>query len=203
MTSATIYQEIAQRTGGDIYLGVVGPVRTGKSTLIKRFLEQLVLPNIDDPYRRQRAQDELPQSGSGKTIMTAEPKFIPEEAVTVSPRRHGAAFRPHDRQRGLSHPQRRRGDGGRPDPHGHDPLGGPRDPPDGGRRARDKEGHRRALHRRDRRHDRRQRHGVQPSRLSGGRAPRHHGPAGHGKPFVVIINSAAPEGSEARPCARA
>lgn len=85
MTSATIYQEIAQRTGGDIYLGVVGPVRTGKSTLIKRFLEQLVLPNIDDPYRRQRAQDELPQSGSGKTIMTAEPKFIPEEAVTVSP----------------------------------------------------------------------------------------------------------------------
>ena len=85
MTSATIYQEIAQRTGGDIYLGVVGPVRTGKSTLIKRFLEQLILPNIDDPYRRQRAQDELPQSGSGKTIMTAEPKFIPEEAVTVSP----------------------------------------------------------------------------------------------------------------------
>lgn len=53
-------------------------MRTGKSTLIKRFLEQLVLPNIDDPYRRQRAQDELPQSGSGKTIMTAEPKFIPE-----------------------------------------------------------------------------------------------------------------------------
>lgn len=85
MTSASIYQDIAQRTGGDIYLGVVGPVRTGKSTFVKRFLEQLVIPNIEDPYRKQRAQDELPLSGSGKTIMTAEPKFIPEEAVTICP----------------------------------------------------------------------------------------------------------------------
>ena len=81
----TIYQSIAARTGGNIYIGVVGPVRTGKSTLIKRIMEQLVIPGIDDPYRRERARDELPQSGAGKTIMTAEPKFVPEEAVEISP----------------------------------------------------------------------------------------------------------------------
>ena len=81
----TIYADIAARTGGDIYIGVVGPVRTGKSTLIKRIMEALVIPNIEDPYRRDRARDELPQSGSGKTIMTAEPKFVPEEAVEISP----------------------------------------------------------------------------------------------------------------------
>jgi stage IV sporulation protein A len=81
----TIYADIAARTGGNIYIGVVGPVRTGKSTLIKRIMEQLVIPNIDDPYRRERAKDELPQSGSGKTIMTSEPKFVPEEAVEISP----------------------------------------------------------------------------------------------------------------------
>ena len=80
-----IYQDIAQRTGGNIYIGVVGPVRTGKSTLIKRIMEQLVIPNIDDMYRKERAKDELPQSASGKTIMTSEPKFIPEEAVEISP----------------------------------------------------------------------------------------------------------------------
>ncbi len=81
----TIYSDIAARTGGNIYIGVVGPVRTGKSTLIKRIMEKLVLPNIQDPYRRERALDELPQSGSGKTIMTSEPKFVPEEAVEISP----------------------------------------------------------------------------------------------------------------------
>ena len=81
----TIYAQIAARTGGNIYVGVVGPVRTGKSTLIKRIMEQLVLPGIEDPYRRERARDELPQSGSGKTIMTSEPKFVPEEAVEISP----------------------------------------------------------------------------------------------------------------------
>ena len=80
-----IYQHIATRTGGNIYVGVCGPVRTGKSTLIKRIMEELVIPNIADPYRRERARDELPQSGSGKTIMTAEPKFVPEEAVEISP----------------------------------------------------------------------------------------------------------------------
>ena len=80
-----IYEDIAARTGGDIYIGVVGPVRTGKSTFIKRFMEQLVIPGIDDPYRAERARDELPQSGSGKTIMTSEPKFVPEEAVEITP----------------------------------------------------------------------------------------------------------------------
>ena len=81
----TIYQDIAERTGGNIYIGVVGPVRTGKSTLIKRIMEQLVIPCIPDPYRKERARDELPQSGSGRTIMTSEPKFVPEEAVEISP----------------------------------------------------------------------------------------------------------------------
>ena len=80
-----LYADIAARTGGNIYIGVVGPVRTGKSTLIKRIMEQLVIPNIQDPYRAERARDELPQSGSGKTIMTSEPKFVPEEAVEISP----------------------------------------------------------------------------------------------------------------------
>ena len=80
-----IYQDIAARTGGNIYIGVVGPVRTGKSTLIKRIMEQLVIPGIEDPYRAERARDELPQSGSGKTIMTSEPKFVPEEAVEICP----------------------------------------------------------------------------------------------------------------------
>ena len=81
----SIYQDIARRTSGDVYIGVVGPVRTGKSTFVKRFVEQLVIPCIEDPHRRERARDELPQSGSGRTIMTAEPKFVPEEAVEISP----------------------------------------------------------------------------------------------------------------------
>ncbi|MBQ3192015.1 MAG: stage IV sporulation protein A [Oscillospiraceae bacterium] len=81
----TIYQDIACRTGGNVYIGVVGPVRTGKSTLVKRIMEELVIPGISDPYRKERARDELPQSGSGKTIMTSEPKFVPEEAVEISP----------------------------------------------------------------------------------------------------------------------
>ena len=81
----SIYGDIARRTGGNVYIGVVGPVRTGKSTLIKRIMEQLVIPGIEDPYRKERARDELPQSGSGRTIMTSEPKFIPEEAAEISP----------------------------------------------------------------------------------------------------------------------
>ncbi len=80
-----LYEDIEKRTGGNIYIGVTGPVRVGKSTFVKRVMEQLVLPNIPDEYRRERAKDELPQSGSGKTIMTAEPKFVPEEAVQISP----------------------------------------------------------------------------------------------------------------------
>ena len=79
-----IYSNIAQRTGGDIYIGVVGPVRTGKSTFIKRFMETLVLPNIKSTFMKERALDELPQSAAGRTIMTTEPKFVPEEAVEIS-----------------------------------------------------------------------------------------------------------------------
>ncbi|MBQ3378736.1 MAG: stage IV sporulation protein A [Clostridia bacterium] len=84
MEEYNLYQNIARRTGSDIYIGVVGPVRTGKSTFIKRFMETLVIPNIENKFRRERAYDELPQSASGRTIMTTEPKFIPEEAVNVT-----------------------------------------------------------------------------------------------------------------------
>lgn len=79
-----IYKDITERTDGNIYMGVVGPVRSGKSTFIKKFMDTLVLPNIQNDYRRERAMDELPQSAAGRTIMTTEPKFIPEEAVEVS-----------------------------------------------------------------------------------------------------------------------
>jgi stage IV sporulation protein A len=78
-----IYEQIAERTQGDIYIGVVGPVRTGKSTFIKRFMDLLVIPNIENVYHRERAKDELPQSATGRTIMTTEPKFVPNEAVDV------------------------------------------------------------------------------------------------------------------------
>ena len=89
---SNIYTDIATRTGGDIYVGVVGPVRTGKSTFIKRFMDTLVLPNIEDSFKRERATDELPQSASGRTIMTTEPKFIPEDAVQIC-LQDGACFR--------------------------------------------------------------------------------------------------------------
>ena len=78
-----IYRDISKRTQGDIYIGVVGPVRSGKSTFIKRFMENTVIPNIDNIYIKERARDELPQSGAGKTIMTSEPKFVPEEAINL------------------------------------------------------------------------------------------------------------------------
>ncbi len=83
MASTSIYQDIAKRTGGDIYIGVVGPVRTGKSTFIKKFMESSVIPNIPEASDRARAVDEMPQSGSGKTVMTTEPKFVPDEAVRI------------------------------------------------------------------------------------------------------------------------
>ena len=84
MEQRNIYKDICERTGGDIYIGIVGPVRTGKSTFTKRFMDSLVIPNIPDPYMRERAQDELPQSAAGRTIMTTEPKFIPEKAAEIS-----------------------------------------------------------------------------------------------------------------------
>ncbi len=83
MDNVRIYKDIAARTNGEVYIGVVGPVRTGKSTFIKKCMEKLVLPNIAGGLTRERAIDELPQSAAGKTIMTTEPKFIPEEAVSV------------------------------------------------------------------------------------------------------------------------
>ena len=79
----SIYSDIARRTGGNIYLGIVGPVRSGKSTFITRLMNTLVIPNIADDFQRERANDELPQSSAGKTIMTTEPKFVPEKAVTI------------------------------------------------------------------------------------------------------------------------
>ena len=84
MAEYNIYKDIAERTGGDVYLGVVGPVRTGKSTFIKKFMDLFVIPNINDMNSKERAQDELPQSAGGKTIMTTEPKFIPNEAVEIT-----------------------------------------------------------------------------------------------------------------------
>ena len=84
MEDRSIYRDIAERTGGDIYVGVVGPVRTGKSTLIKKFMEYLVLPGIKGDYDKLRAKDEMPQSAGGRTVMTTEPKFIPDEAVEIS-----------------------------------------------------------------------------------------------------------------------
>lgn len=84
MTDHDIYRDIAIRAGGDIYIGVVGPVRTGKSTFIKRFMDILVFPNMVSPYEKTRIMDELPQSGEGKTITTTEPKFIPPEAVKIT-----------------------------------------------------------------------------------------------------------------------
>lgn len=83
MENTRLYEDIAKRTDGDIYVGVVGPVRTGKSTFIKKFMDLLVIPNIDNEFKKQRARDELPQSAGGKTIMTTEPKFIPNEAIEI------------------------------------------------------------------------------------------------------------------------
>src|SRR5690606_31647316 len=84
MEKFDIFRDIAERTGGSIYIGVVGPVRTGKSTFIKRFMDLLVLPRIPDPHARQRAQDELPQSGAGRTVMTSQPQFVPDEPVRIT-----------------------------------------------------------------------------------------------------------------------
>ena len=84
MENLGLYQDISKRTDGDIYVGVVGPVRTGKSTFIKKFMDLLVIPNINNDYKKERAKDELPQSSAGKTIMTTEPKFVPNEAVEIT-----------------------------------------------------------------------------------------------------------------------
>lgn len=84
MAEYNIYQDIAERSNGDVYIGVVGPVRTGKSTFIKKFMDLLVIPNITNPHQAQRTMDELPQSAAGRTIMTTEPKFVPNEAISIN-----------------------------------------------------------------------------------------------------------------------
>jgi stage IV sporulation protein A len=84
MEKFDLYRDIAERTDGDIYMGVVGPVRTGKSTLIKKIMDLLVLPNMDNEFKKERSRDEMPQSGAGRTIMTTQPKFVPNEAVQVA-----------------------------------------------------------------------------------------------------------------------
>ncbi|MFY9505367.1 MAG: hypothetical protein WAP98_00690, partial [Caldicoprobacterales bacterium] len=86
MEKFDLYRDIAERTDGDIYIGVVGPVRTGKSTLIKRIMDLLVLPNMDNEFEKERSRDEIPQSGAGRTIMTTQPKFVPNEAVKIAVR---------------------------------------------------------------------------------------------------------------------
>ena len=91
MDQQKLYRDIAGRCDGDIYMGVVGPVRTGKSTFIKRFMELLVLPSMEDAAERERTRDELPQSGAGSTIMTTQPKFIPNEAARVTLRDEATA----------------------------------------------------------------------------------------------------------------
>ena len=84
MQAYDLYQDIAQRTQGDVYVGVVGPVRTGKSTFIRRLMEKMIIPAIENAHIRARAQDDLPQSGSGRTVMTTKPAFIPSEAVDIA-----------------------------------------------------------------------------------------------------------------------
>ena len=84
MNTFQVYKDIKARTDGEIYIGVVGPVRTGKSTFIKRFMDLMVLPKITDISSKERAIDELPQSASGRTVMTTEPKFVPKEAANIS-----------------------------------------------------------------------------------------------------------------------
>ena len=84
MDNFHVYKDMEARTGGEIYIGVVGPVRTGKSTFIKRFMELLVIPGMEDEHQKTLSRDELPQSAAGKTIMTTEPKFIPKEAAQIT-----------------------------------------------------------------------------------------------------------------------
>ena len=120
MESATfdLYRDIAERTDGDVYLGVVGPVRTGKSTFITRLMELLVMPKIPEGARKERIADELPQSGSGRTIMTTQPQFVPSEAVTVSLSDKRPCARPTGGQRGLHGARRTRFGGQNRQPHG-------------------------------------------------------------------------------------
>ena len=103
MENYSVYEDIASRTNGDIYIGVVGPVRTGKSTFIKRFMEQLVIPSADES-RRAVMTDELPQSAAGRTVMTTEPKFVPAQAAKISIREGAEGRLVSSRRPGASRP---------------------------------------------------------------------------------------------------
>ena len=176
--NTSIYQNIATRTAGDIYIGVVGPVRTGKSTFIKRFMETQIIPNIENVYRKERARDELPQSGSGRTIMTAEPKFVPEEAAQIQ-LEGGAAFsvRLIDCV-GYMVRGRTGADGGRSAPDGHYPMVRPSHSYDGGGGDRHAKSHHGTFHHRDCHHDGRQHLRDPAGGLSGAGGTGHPGIAG-------------------------
>lgn len=113
MQAYDLYQDIAQRTQGDVYVGVVGPVRTGKSTFIRRLMEKMVIPAIENAHIRARAQDDLPQSGSGRTVMTTKPAFIPSEAVDIALPEQQPCAAALCGQRGLYGGWRAGNDGGR------------------------------------------------------------------------------------------
>lgn len=155
-----LYDQIAKRTAGSIYIGVVGPVRTGKSTFIKRFMEQLVLPHLENTYQRDRARDELPQSGSGRTIMTTEPKFVPEQAVEISPGRRVKAQGPADRLGRLSGAGRNGRRRGRNAADGHDAVGAGGNSAGAGGGDRHEKGHGGAQQHRHCHDDGRQHHGY-------------------------------------------
>ena len=97
MDTEQLYKDIKARTHGEIYIGVVGPVRTGKSTFIKRFMDVMVLPRMEDEHMKEQTRDELPQSAAGKTIMTTEPKFVPKDAAVIHLNRDVEVNGPSDR----------------------------------------------------------------------------------------------------------
>ena len=197
MENRSIYEDIAVRTEGDIYIGVVGPVRTGKSTFIKSFMETMVLPRIDNVYLRERAKDELPQSGSGRTIMTAEPKFVPEDAVDIIAGREHPFQCAHDRLCGLYDRRRPGAAGRRRAPHGIHPLVRPRSIPAGSGGDRHPEGHHRALHHRHCGHDRRHHFRASPGRSTSPAEERvvQELQTAATSPLCVLLNSVEPGGA--------
>ena len=122
LEQTAVCREIGARTGGEILIGVVGPVRTGKSTLIKQFMEQLILPAMEPDDAQMRARDELPQSAAGRTIMTTEPKFIPENAISLQLEEGGSVPHPVHRLRGISGGRGHGTRGERKAPDGQEPL---------------------------------------------------------------------------------
>ena len=200
-TLTSIYQDIAKRTAGDIYIGVVGPGPDGEVHLYQAvYGDPWSCPTSTDVYRRERARDELPQSGSGRTVMTAEPKFVPEEAVEIAMEGGGAfSVRLIDCV-GYHGPRGGGPAGGRRCPGwSHTPWFARGDPHGGGRGDRHPEGHCRALHHWHRGHHRRHRHRPAPGGLPGGGGPGDLRSCKElGKPFLVLLNSARPDSDGAQ-----